>query len=87
MPLMWLNAHIVSLGELQAEESFRMAEIISVGAGKFNEKGREKVISRWKAALGIKGQSNGRSIRLTGTTKDLELMKGTGIGTRANGPR
>jgi hypothetical protein len=79
MPLMWLRAYLATMPQLQAEEAFWQAEIISVGSGKLTEKGRDRIIRRWEKALGREGQSM-RSIRLTGTTKDLELMRSVGMG-------
>lgn len=52
MPMMWLNAHSEALGELQAEESFRQAEAISVGEGKLKKSDHDKVTRRWRAAIG-----------------------------------
>lgn len=82
MPLMWLNAHIVTLGELQAEESFRMAEIISIGAGKLDKRGHAQVTRRWNAALG----NNGGAITMTGQAGDVTRLRALGVEVRV-GPR
>ena len=87
MPLMWLRAHLGAMGELQADEAFRESEVISMGAGKFDKSGRDRVLRRWERALGREGKPAEGSIRLTGTTHDLELMKSVGMGVRTVGPR
>lgn len=75
---MWLNAHIVSLGELQAEESFRMAEIISIGGGKLKQSAHDKVTRRWRTALG-----NGDGVlRMKGDSSDVKMLESLGVKVR-----
>jgi len=83
MPLVWLNAHTVSLGELHAEESFRMAEIVSIGEGRLKQSAHEKVIRRWNAAL---GRGDG-VLRLRGTAGDAKTLESLGMKVRTNGSR
>jgi hypothetical protein len=75
MPMMWLRAHLEAMGELQAEEAFRGAEIVSMGAGKLDRAGCNKVVARWNAAL---GRGDG-SHRMTGTSRDLAMLKALGM--------
>lgn len=83
--MVWLRAHLETMPELQAEEAFRESEMISVGAAKLTKAGRDKVVKRWEAALGVQSKPRGGSIRLTGTTRDLELMKSSGMEVRTVG--
>ena len=81
--MMWLRAHLEAMGELQAEEAFRATEIHSMGAGTLDKTGRNKVLARWNAAL---GRGDG-SHRMTGTSRDLAMLKALGIKVRTDGSR
>ena len=70
MPVMWLKAHLETLAELQGEECFREAEVISIGSGKLNKKEHGKVIRRWNAAIGNERGGNSRNP----TSAQLEAM-------------
>lgn len=78
MPMMWLRAHAEEMPAIQTEEAFREAEIISMGAGKLDRAGRNKVMARWNAALGRDDGSH----RMTGTSRDLAMLKALGVEVR-----
>ena len=73
MPIMWIKAHIEALSELQGEESFRGAEVISIGTGKLNKREHEKVIKRWNSAV---GRDYGTRIK---DKNDISRLKAFGI--------
>jgi hypothetical protein len=79
MPMMWLKAHAEALAELQGEECFREAEVISVGAGKLSKRDHGKVINRWNAAIG-----RDTSTRIKGAG-DLSRLQAYGIKVREDG--
>jgi hypothetical protein len=82
VPQMWLRALGEAMGELHAEEAFREAEIVAVGAGKLDKIGRDKVTRRWRAALGTQG-----GVRLTADKSGLALLAALGIRNHNDGPR
>jgi hypothetical protein len=84
MPLMWLWAHVESMPGLQAEEAFRLAEIIAVGAVKMGKDGRDKVVRRWNNARNGKGVSSEAEFAKMGIgiRRVPKLGKGMNIGSR-----
>lgn len=76
MPVRWLQAHGEALTGLQAEESFAVAEAVSVGSGKLKKTDHDKVIRRWNAALGRS------TILRLGKKTDLSLLESLGMKVR-----
>jgi hypothetical protein len=84
MPLLWLRAHAEAIEGLQAEEAFREAEIVAVGAAKMNQRDRDKVLHRWNNSI------EGRMKSSKTTKDDISILQrsntlfrgGIGIGIR-----
>jgi hypothetical protein len=51
MPIMWLRAHAEAIEGLQAEEAFRIAEIVAVGSGTLQEREQNRVTHSWRIAM------------------------------------
>lgn len=58
MPLRWLQAHAEAMPELQGQECFRDAEVVSVGAGKLKKSDHDRVLRRWGSEMG-RGKARG----------------------------
>ena len=82
-PVAWLRALADAMGALQAEEAFREAEIIAVGAGKIDKAGRSRVVRRWRKMLGKEEEG----VRLQGKRSDVALLASLGMKVRQDGPR
>lgn len=68
-----------SLRELQAEEAFRLAEVVSVGAAKMDKAGQDRTTRRWRSELGANG--DGHRVQSAGELRAAARMMGIGVKT------
>jgi hypothetical protein len=81
MPLVLLRAYEGVLGGLQAEDSLRQSEIIAMGTGQLTKNERNRVLRRWRQAMG-----GGERNVLRGNRAGLAMLRSMGM-VREDGSR